>query len=1098
MSSPTSKSKDLPRLASQIVSEILQTVCIPSVQSQHVIDLDGDLTTPEPLFINGKDDTLSHCRSRTNNRMVDDVAIDSVLVSGGDSSNELVTTPLTPVKKSLGVDEVSPCAQCEGPNVIDAEINDGGGDGDDDDGIEIVSMAVVQPFPKPVEQPILLDSDVEIDECPVVSSASKALEVDTHPPMNEYISINSDDDDDDSPEIVVCSFAKHSAINSAPFSSHHCSNCNTSVASNKSPLSRCKHILCPECMLNCIIERPHVEPTNSATKSPTPAAENEKTPCNTQPSSSSELSIFKSNPDPKVQSRASSQSSATPDAVPQISLLPTCIVPRCGAPFNRAEAFSALAPSQADTIFAPSLHAFEQWLNSPSESPNYGPSLVKIAPFTPTSTSITMTSDSARNDVAYNLPESDPSTALTPFWKWDERHTGEGLAGAWRCLVCGEHDPPRAHQSDSQSSCPPSQKPPSYPHCAYARALGVVTYIKALKDAREAQDPHEPTQHETKSCKGKTSRPGNHKKRFSQQKQSSSKRQRYGFAKGTGYAGSRHTDWHGTSLSFMERKSRMDEALTHWLQKIRWFLLVPDDVSFCTWPGFMRCLLKERGFVQHIGAILINESIMDVEERIPVFLAALQVVHAMCDFPGLRSLVTVPGDGDGGKTIAELVDSLSKQAAVLSTGTGREGLAENTAVLVKQIRKCIRLINRHNLTSVSCQEMKSVPTVAAPSKSECGDQSQSPPKATVDEGTEHTINEQEDPFESDKANYVRSMRGVQFQAVPGLASRSVFFAEACKAEMNSAASGRRQRRIAGEVASLVPSLPLSWSSTILLRVDEDRYDFLRAVIFGPEETPYDSGAFVFDIWLPLEYPSVPPKFRLLTTGSGRVRFNPNLYDSGKVCLSLLGTWSGPSWTPASTILQVLVSIQSLVLVPDPYFNEPGYENRLGTNHGQEASKHYNERVRKDSALYAIQYNIRHPYPELEEGIRLHFALKRRYIRHFFKLWFSCWDEAVQNTSGDNEAANPGAANVPEVTPDPSQTTLPILPSQASKMALSQILSNSPLGMPHTTQLQSILSASAFGPGRNSQGFVMNPSSLRSILKDLDGLETGKNRNGSHQ
>ncbi len=102
-----------------------------------------------------------------------------------------------------------------------------------------------------------------------------------------------------------------------------------------------------------------------------------------------------------------------------------------------------------------------------------------------------------------------------------------------------------------------------------------------------------------------------------------------------------------------------------------------------------------------------------------------------------------------------------------------------------------------------------------------------------------------------------------------------------------------------------------------MRVDEDRFDFLRAVIFGPEDTPYDSGAFVFDIWLPLDYPSIPTKFQLLTTGAGRVRFNPNLYNNGKVCLSLLGTWSCPSWTPASTLWQVLVSIQRLIIVSEP-------------------------------------------------------------------------------------------------------------------------------------------------------------------------------------
>ena len=77
------------------------------------------------------------------------------------------------------------------------------------------------------------------------------------------------------------------------------------------------------------------------------------------------------------------------------------------------------------------------------------------------------------------------------------------------------------------------------------------------------------------------------------------------------------------------------------------------------------------------------------------------------------------------------------------------------------------------------------------------------------------------------------------------------------------------------------------------------------------------------------YPSKPPAVQLMTTGAGSVRFNPNLYDTGKVCLSLLGTWSGPGWDPkVSTLLQVLVSIQSLILVPDPYFNEPGYERDM--------------------------------------------------------------------------------------------------------------------------------------------------------------------------
>ena len=79
-----------------------------------------------------------------------------------------------------------------------------------------------------------------------------------------------------------------------------------------------------------------------------------------------------------------------------------------------------------------------------------------------------------------------------------------------------------------------------------------------------------------------------------------------------------------------------------------------------------------------------------------------------------------------------------------------------------------------------------------------------------------------------------------------------------------------------------------------------------------------------------------------------MRFNPNLYNNGKVCLSLLGTWAGgagESWNAdTSTFLQVLVSIQSLILVPNPYFNEPGYERDIGTKSGMNRSAQYNTGV----------------------------------------------------------------------------------------------------------------------------------------------------------
>lgn len=133
---------------------------------------------------------------------------------------------------------------------------------------------------------------------------------------------------------------------------------------------------------------------------------------------------------------------------------------------------------------------------------------------------------------------------------------------------------------------------------------------------------------------------------------------------------------------------------------------------------------------------------------------------------------------------------------------------------------------------------------------------------------------------------------------------------------------------------------------IIVRTFSSRSDLFRAMVVGPPETPYANVPFFFDLALPSEYPREPPLAHFHAHYVGNERLNPNLYVDGKVCLSLLGTWSGPSWDPArSTLLQVLVSLQGLVLVEEPYFNEPGHECDAGTEQGRQNSTLYNEHAR---------------------------------------------------------------------------------------------------------------------------------------------------------
>lgn len=187
--------------------------------------------------------------------------------------------------------------------------------------------------------------------------------------------------------------------------------------------------------------------------------------------------------------------------------------------------------------------------------------------------------------------------------------------------------------------------------------------------------------------------------------------------------------------------------------------------------------------------------------------------------------------------------------------------------------------------------------------------------------------------------------------------------------------------------------PWNCVDTIFVRAYEDRMDLLRAVIMGPAGTPYHDGLFFFDIYFPPQYPNVPPvrfswlqqlisinyfpcffcflrilwwlinSLQKVNYRAGGLRLNPNLYACGKVCLSLLNTWTGngcEKWNPSnSTMLQVLVSIQALVLNAKPYFNEPGYAMQAKTPHGEKKSLSYNE----DTFLLSCRtmlYSLRNP------------------------------------------------------------------------------------------------------------------------------------------
>ena len=77
--------------------------------------------------------------------------------------------------------------------------------------------------------------------------------------------------------------------------------------------------------------------------------------------------------------------------------------------------------------------------------------------------------------------------------------------------------------------------------------------------------------------------------------------------------------------------------------------------------------------------------------------------------------------------------------------------------------------------------------------------------------------------------------------------------------------------------------------------------------------------------------------------------------------------------------QVLISIQSLILCLEPYYNEPGFERMYGTPQGDSESLKYSEDVFRNNLKYAVLGQLSNPPEGFEEVVRAHFYLKRDFL-----------------------------------------------------------------------------------------------------------------------
>lgn len=70
------------------------------------------------------------------------------------------------------------------------------------------------------------------------------------------------------------------------------------------------------------------------------------------------------------------------------------------------------------------------------------------------------------------------------------------------------------------------------------------------------------------------------------------------------------------------------------------------------------------------------------------------------------------------------------------------------------------------------------------------------------------------------------------------------------------------------------------------------------------QSPYTGGPFLFEITVGDDYPMEPPGVAFQPQ-QHHVRLHPNMYESGKVCLSIINTWGAKDWAPSMSLLALI-------------------------------------------------------------------------------------------------------------------------------------------------------------------------------------------------
>ena len=348
------------------------------------------------------------------------------------------------------------------------------------------------------------------------------------------------------------------------------------------------------------------------------------------------------------------------------------------------------------------------------------------------------------------------------------------------------------------------------------------------------------------------------KKRVEAEKKKNGSKQEY-WAAGTGYGFDGRETTTFDEQAFKKKQARR-EAQTKLLLRVVENLVAPRAGAHGSLPPTTTKVLGASSLIPVLESYL-RSTELDITTRHELYNAVYDVIKAISQQPQLLPLLDkLP---ERSSSIAELLNQQGEMAegylealADGLEGEGGEGGVKDTAEGRAVMQKLVEVSKYVNAALEASKAAKDSASKAA------GEEEKS-----------------EDSVESLKELYSKTLRKMAVEKVAMQGSDGSFphWKYSTLVKTDAARMPRATlTRVGRELRGFRQSLPIGWTSSIIVRYDAKKPYVMQAMIFPPDDTPYDSGAFRFDLYCHPDYPSKPPKVSRAWHGTAALHSYPFL------------------------------------------------------------------------------------------------------------------------------------------------------------------------------------------------------------------------------